>query len=74
LLNFSNRGYAGYQLGCPRGGMWRVRFNSDASVYDAFFGNWSSYDTLAENSSMDGMLFRASIGVGPYSAVILSQD
>ena len=74
LFNFSNRGYANYQLGFPRGGMWRVRFNSDAGVYDAFFGNWSSYDTLADNSSMDEMPFRASIGVGPYSAVILSQD
>jgi 1,4-alpha-glucan branching enzyme len=73
LLNFANKGYNSYQIGFPRNGMWRVRFNSDASAYDAFFGNWSSYDTLANNPGLDGMPFSASVGIGPYTAVILSQ-
>jgi 1,4-alpha-glucan branching enzyme len=74
LLNFANKGYSSYQIGFPRNGMWRVRFNSDSSVYDAFFGNWSSSDTPANQPGLDGMPNSASIGIGPYTAVILSQD
>jgi 1,4-alpha-glucan branching enzyme len=74
LLNFANKGYSSYQIGFPRNGMWRVRFNSDSSVYDAFFGNWSSSDTPANQPGLDGMPNGASIGIGPYTAVILSQD
>jgi 1,4-alpha-glucan branching enzyme len=74
LLNLSNQGYASYELGFPRGGNWRVRFNSDSTAYDAFFGNWPSFDTSANEVGLQGMPFSASIGIGPYTAVILSQD
>jgi 1,4-alpha-glucan branching enzyme len=74
VLNFSNQAHTTYELGIPRGGTWRVRFNSDASIYDAFFGNWLSFDTAASGVGMHGMPVSASIGVGPYTAVILSQD
>jgi 1,4-alpha-glucan branching enzyme len=74
LLNFANRSYSSYQLGFPRAGLWRVRVNSDASAYDAFFGNALSYDTDAHGPGMDSMPVSASVGIGPYSALILSQD
>ena len=74
LLNFANRGYESYQLGFPRSGSWRVRFNSDSSSYDAFFGNWPSYDTVANGPRMHDMPASARLGIGPYTAVILSQD
>jgi 1,4-alpha-glucan branching enzyme len=74
LLNFSTQGYPSYELGFPQGGTWRVRFNSDASVYDAFFGNWQTFDTAANGAGIQGMPFSASISIGPYTAVILSQD
>ena len=74
LLNFSNKGYDNYQIGFPQSGIWRVRFNSDSNVYDAFFGNWASFDAVANNPEIDNMPFSASIGIGPYTAVIWSQD
>lgn len=74
LFNFSNRAYNAYQIGFPRSGQWRVRFNSDASVYDEFFGDWPSLNAVAEGPGMHGMPVNASIGIGPYTAVILSQD
>jgi len=74
LLNFSNQAYSNYVVGFPRGGAWSVRFNSDASVYDAFFGNWPSFDAVASGVGMHGMPASASISVGPYTAVIMSQD
>ena len=74
LLNFSNRAYENYRIGFPRSGMWRVRFNSDSGAYDAFFGNWASYDTMADFPGLDNMPCSANVGIGPYSAVVLSQD
>jgi 1,4-alpha-glucan branching enzyme len=74
VLNFANRGYASYRIGFPRGGLWRVRFNSDWSGYDAAFGNWPSFDTNTDGGPQDSMPVSDSVGLGPYSAVILSQD
>ena len=73
LLNMANRAYDSYSIGVPREGLWRVRFNSDWNGYSPDFGNQSSLDTWSINGSQDGMAFHASVGIGPYSAVILSQ-
>lgn len=74
VANFSATGFTGYNLGFPSGGTWRVRFNSDASMYDSSFGNWSSNDVTANWGPKDGMNYNASVGIGPYTVVILSQD
>lgn len=74
VANFSGGGFSSYNLGFPRGGMWRVRFNSDWSGYDSGFGNWNAYDTNAVSGAKDGMGYNANVGIGPYSVIILSQD
>jgi len=74
VLNFANRGYAGYTVGFPRGGRWRVRFNSDWNGYDASFDDWLSYDTDANGPPQDFMPVSGNVGLGPYSAILLSQD
>ena len=74
IANFANRGYSDYRLGFPRAGRWHVRFNSDWSGYSADFGNWFSGDVEASPPGHDGMPGAASIGIGPYTAVVLSQD
>ena len=74
VFNFANLGYASYQVGLPRPGTWRVRFNSDWSGYDPTFGNWASNDTAAAGTPQDGLAYSGPIGLGPYTAVILSQD
>lgn len=74
VLNFANRGYSDYTIGFPRGGRWRIRFNSDWNGYDPFFSNWFSYDTDANGNPRDGMPTSGNIAIGPYSAIILSQD
>jgi 1,4-alpha-glucan branching enzyme len=74
VANFANRAYAGYTVGMPSGGKWRVRFNSDWNGYSADFGSVDSNDTEAVNAAMDGMPCQASVGIGPYAVVILSQD
>jgi 1,4-alpha-glucan branching enzyme len=75
LVNFANRAYDSYNLGFPRGGSWRVRFNSDWRGYSAVFGDHSSFDVLARNdNAADGMPCGGNIGLGSYTCVILSQD
>lgn len=74
VCNFANQSYASYTIGFPRPGMWRVRFNSDAGSYDEFFGNWPSFDTLADGPALNNMPVSGNVGIGPYSCIVLSQD
>jgi len=74
VVNMANRSYASYELGFPRPGVWRVRFNSDWSGYDPDFGNHFSFDTAADWGERDGMPCYGKVGIGPYSVIILSQD
>lgn len=74
ILNFANRSYSSYNIGMPRQGNWRVRFNSDWKGYSDDFGNQAGYHTVSSPNRKDGMPYSANIGIGPYSALILSQD
>lgn len=74
VCNFSNVSYPSYAVGFPQGGMWRVRFNSDAGAYDEFFGNFNSFDTEADGPALNGMPCSGNVGVAGYSCVIYSQD
>ncbi|MFL5802340.1 MAG: alpha-amylase family glycosyl hydrolase [Roseiflexaceae bacterium] len=74
VVNMANRGYDSYSIGFPRAGTRRVRFNSDWAGYDGAFGDHNSYDAVAAPGERDGMPCSGNIGIGPYSAIILSQD
>jgi 1,4-alpha-glucan branching enzyme len=74
LANFSTNAYPDYHVGVPRPGRWRVRFNSDWDGYDPEFETVDSLDADSEPVVHDGFPQRIGIGLGPYSAVILSQD
>jgi len=72
VANFSHTSYDSYNIGLPRLGQWYLRFNSDWSDYDSSFGN-KGYDTTANPGSNQGMRYQGNVGLGPYSAIILSQ-
>jgi 1,4-alpha-glucan branching enzyme len=74
IANLANKAYDSYQLGFPRAGAWKVRFNSDWDGYDSSFGNHFSYDTTAHHGEKDGMPCHGNVGIGPYTLLILSQD
>ena len=74
LANFSHRPLSAHRLGFPRGGEWKVRFNSDWNGYSPDFGSHPAYDVRAEGGEWDDMPFSAEVGIGPYTAVIWSQD
>ena len=74
VVNLAHRAYDSYQIGFPRAGWWKVRFNSDWRGYDAEFGDCLGYHTVAHQTPQDGLPCRGHIGIGPYAVIILSQD
>ncbi|MDQ4027567.1 MAG: alpha amylase C-terminal domain-containing protein, partial [Actinomycetota bacterium] len=74
VINVAHRSYDNYRIGFPRRGEWRVRFNSDWLGYGEDLGNHLGYDTVAEDSPSDTMAQSGNVGIGPYSAVVYSQD
>jgi 1,4-alpha-glucan branching enzyme len=74
LVNFSATAHRDYRFGVPRGGRWRVRFNSDWDGYDPEFETVESVDADAAPEVRDGLRHSLGVGLGPYSVVIMSQD
>ncbi len=68
IANFTSGTLNNYVLNFPSPGKWYVQFNSDSTYYGSDFGNiGSSVVTAGGNPAT------ASINIGPYSALILSQ-
>ena len=74
VLNFANKLYENYEIGLPHGGTWKVRLNSDSSLYDASFGNVVCENIKAVKRGMDGVPFKGKINCAPYSFLILSSE
>jgi 1,4-alpha-glucan branching enzyme len=74
LLNFCSQAYDSYTIGVPGPGQWRVRLNTDWPGYDASFGGQPSDDCQARDEPRDGFPWSINVGLGPYTAIILSQD
>jgi 1,4-alpha-glucan branching enzyme len=67
IANFASNNYTSYNLNLPAAGTWYVHFNSDSTNYGSDFGNNGS--TVVTTTSGTS----ASVAIGPYSALILSQ-
>ncbi|MGW7516725.1 alpha-amylase family glycosyl hydrolase [Streptomyces sp. NPDC054796] len=74
LANFGHRAYGDYVIGLPREGTWRVRLNTDWPGYDPAFAGHPAHDLAAGARPRDGMPCSGGTGLGPYTAVVLSQD
>jgi 1,4-alpha-glucan branching enzyme len=68
IANFSSTNYPVYNLNFPWAGTWYVHFNSDSTNYSSDFGNNGSTVVTASGNPAT-----ASVAIGPYSALILSQ-
>ncbi len=74
VTNFSHAARAVYRIGFPRPGPWRLRLNTDWTGYSEDFTGLASGDVEAEAAECDGMAWSAEVAVGPYAALIFSQD
>ena len=66
--NFTSNTVNNYSLTFPSAGNWYVQLNSDSTMYGPDYGNIGSSLVTASGSPAT-----ASITIGPYSALILSQ-
>jgi 1,4-alpha-glucan branching enzyme len=73
IANFGHTAFTAYDIGLPRGGQWKVRFNGDWTGYSPDFDGTASNDLWANDSPRDGLGHTGRIGIGPYSVVILTQ-
>lgn len=74
VVNMTNENRDGYVIGFPRAGLWKTRFNSDSYNYGPNFYNHPTPDVEAHEKGADGLPCSGEISIGPYTAVIFSQD
>jgi 1,4-alpha-glucan branching enzyme len=74
VANFSHQPREVYRIGFPQEGIWKLRLNTDWSGYSDDFDGFSSHEIVAEAGDCDGLAWSAEIAIGPYSALIFSQD
>ena len=73
-VNLKNKPADNYQIGLPRAGLWQVRLNSDGAAYDGSFAGHRTEQVIAQPGDKDGMPLGGTLDIGPYTAVVLSQD
>jgi 1,4-alpha-glucan branching enzyme len=74
VVNMTNENRDDYLIGFPRAGLWKTRFNSDSVSYSPKFANHPTPDVEAHEEIIDGLPWSGKISIGPYTAVIFSQD
>ena len=74
VTNFTNQAKENYQIGFPTEGLWKLRLNSDAPVYSQDFKGFKSSDVTAKKGEYDSFPATATVNIGPYSALIYSQE
>ena len=77
VMVIANCGYEvkeGYRIGMPQSGEWKLRFNSDASIYSDDFQNTLSTHLTATDEAQDGLPASAEVTIAPYSVLIYSRD
>ena len=73
-VNLSTEVIHGYRVGLPRAGRWQLRCNSDAPIFGDDFGAAHASDLNADCEPWDGRPFSAEVTIGPYAALVYSQD
>lgn len=73
VANFANQPVTDYKLGLPHAGQWQVRFNSDLKAYHPSFTSHHVPTVTAVPGEYDQLAYHATLSIGPYSVIILSQ-
>lgn len=73
VANFAEQRHETYVIGAPAEGTWDVVFDGDAPVYHESYEGSGASRVEATAGEVDGMRASVTIGLAPYSAVILSR-
>jgi len=74
VLNMMDKIREGYVIGFPRAGLWKLRFDGDCAGYGEGFSGHPAHDVEAAADGADGMPCYGKISLGPYTALIYSQE
>lgn len=74
VANLANEARENVRIGLPTGGLWKLRFNSDAATYSSLFGNFESFDLEAFSEDDDALWWHGNVSVAPYSVLVYSRD
>ncbi len=74
VFNFAEGRKDNYLIGLPYGGEWKLRFNSDATLYNAQLDETPSTDISTQQESHDGYEFSAAITIGAYACLIYTRE
>ena len=74
VANLSAMPLEGYAIGLPLRGVWQVRCNTDSRVYDPEFTDLGGVVIEGLDEGYDDLPARGVVSIGPYSALILSQE
>lgn len=74
VVNCGHQAQENYQLGFPENGVWKLRFNSDSSIYSDDFSNHASSDIDASDEGYDNLPAGAAVSIGAYSVLVYSKD
>lgn len=74
VFNFAEGRKENYMIGLPHGGEWKLRFNSDATLYHEEMDETPSGDITAIEEARDGHGYSAAITIGAYACLIYTQE
>ena len=69
-MNFGAGAMDDLTIGLPGDGIWRLRVNTDWEGYSGDFEGHASADLVPQKADEDGRPFRATLGIGGYTALI----
>ncbi len=73
IVNLKNKAYTQYDIGVDSPGPWKVRLNTEASVYSADFGDGQTGSIVATAATKDGKPYTLPLKLAAYSAMVLTQ-
>ncbi len=74
LINLRSTPVWGVPIGLPRAGHWRLRCNTDSPMFGPGLGVVHASDLHTQPHECDGYPQGALLNIGPYTALIYSQD
>ena len=73
IANFANRCFFPYKACLPRGGVWRIASTAIGAA-TARRSRISAASIFSRQENFNDMPFSGTVGIGPYTALVLSQD
>lgn len=73
VVNLANEPRVDVSIDLPGPGLWKLRFNSDAHLYSALFGDFESFDVEAYPADA-ALAWQGKVSIAPYSVLIYSQE